>query len=487
MLLRLEHVGPLREAEIDLSKDLIILTGPNNTGKTYLAWSVYGLHRMRFKPSGALTRWAKALLEPPEYQIDVGQLFERDQEEILGQIATDCESQIHQCFAAERGRFDGARIRITVSRDVIVISSPVVTVDVDNQSGEVDPGQRLIAILYSGGPYPGQLGLALTRGDPAALRVQLVAQVEPTVDRVKRISSSQETGELLAVAPREAIARIEGTFIIVVYRWLLHSMLPRCILFPAERIAVNIFARELAVGRTKLVEELVDASLEGQEEVSLAAVRSRAGSYPWPIRDSLETANSLAQITREETEYADLAAEIEQAVLGGKIGVSEHGGMFFSPDGAPDQRLEVHLTASVVKSLSSLVFYFRHQARKGDFLIIDEPELNLHPDNQRKVARLLAKAVRRGFKIMMSTHSDYITRELNHLVMLSKLPADEARELGYDPGCALEPKQLGVYLFNEHTAQPIPVEETGFSVQTIDDEINAMNVDAQRLYARVIG
>jgi hypothetical protein len=87
----------------------------------------------------------------------------------------------------------------------------------------------------------------------------------------------------------------------------------------------------------------------------------------------------------------------------------------------------------------------------------------------------------------MSTHSDYLIRELSHMIMLSKLPAEGARDLGYDPECALDPEQVGVYLFNEHTAKPVPVDDTGFSVQTIDDAINTMNVDAQRLYARVVG
>jgi predicted ATPase len=56
MFFRAQNLGPLRDAEIDLSKDLIVLAGPNNSGKTYLAWSVYGLHRMIPKLETALAR-----------------------------------------------------------------------------------------------------------------------------------------------------------------------------------------------------------------------------------------------------------------------------------------------------------------------------------------------------------------------------------------------------------------------------------------------
>ncbi len=216
-------------------------------------------------------------------------------------------------------------------------------------------------------------------------------------------------------------------------------------------------------------------------------VRRKAGRYPWPIRDSLKTANDLANLSKEEGPFAALADELERAVLGGEVVVSELGGMLFLLRGDGSGRLQMHLTASVVKSLSSLVFYFRHLARRGDFVVVDEPELNLHPDNQRKLTRILAKAVRLGFKVMMSTHSDYVLRELNHLIMLSQLPADEAQALGYDPKSALAPKQIGVYLFNEQHAYPVPVEETGFSIKTIDDVVSQLNADEQRLYTRLSG
>jgi hypothetical protein len=93
--------------------------------------------------------------------------------------------------------------------------------------------------------------------------------------------------------------------------------------------------------------------------------------------------------------------------------------------------------------------------------------------------------VQLGFKVMMSTHSDYVLRELNHLIMLSKLPEGEAQRLGYDPQCAIDRERIGVYLFNGQHAAPVPVEETGFSIQTIDDEVNRLNADEQRLYARL--
>ena len=60
----------------------------------------------------------------------------------------------------------------------------------------------------------------------------------------------------------------------------------------------------------------------------------------------------------------------------------------------------------------------RHLVKEKDYLIIDEPELNLHPENQVKIAKLLVRLVNSGVKVIISTHSDYITKEFNNLLML---------------------------------------------------------------------
>ncbi|TAH21648.1 MAG: hypothetical protein EAZ08_02790 [Cytophagales bacterium] len=40
MIFKIQNLGAVKEAEIDLSKDLILLCGHNNTGKTYVAYAV---------------------------------------------------------------------------------------------------------------------------------------------------------------------------------------------------------------------------------------------------------------------------------------------------------------------------------------------------------------------------------------------------------------------------------------------------------------
>ena len=477
MFFRVQNLGPLRDAEIDLSKDLIVLTGPNNSGKTYLAWSVYGLHRMRFglQAIPVVESWAKALLEAPDHSVDFNELFARDGQEMLATIASDCRSKLHLCFAAGNEQFAGATVSVRSESHGLNSVDPR-SAGIVGLNGETylklflasaDTTTRFFFALFN------QFGSRSKVVDLLQLGQGLEAAWGPTTVLLSQGLSAAERAMMpqrVALLLRMELARV---------------LFPNSIIFPAERIALNLFAKELTLKRNALVDEMVDADLDEQPEKPLELIRRKAGRYPWPIRDGLTVASDLASLSRERTTFADLADDLERAILGGTVSISEEGEFLYSPGAATESRFAIHLTASVVKSLTSLVFYFRHLAKKGDFLIIDEPELNLHPENQRKIARILAKAVRRGFKVMISTHSDYVLRELNHLVMLNKLPAEEAKELGYDPEFALDPTRVGVYLVDEHRAESIPIAETGFSIKTIDAIVNQLDIDEQRLYARL--
>jgi ABC-type multidrug transport system ATPase subunit len=109
-------------------------------------------------------------------------------------------------------------------------------------------------------------------------------------------------------------------------------------------------------------------------------------------------------------------------------------------------------SSSAVRSLLDVGFYLTHVAQPGDLLMVDEPELNLHPENQRKVARLFARLLNIGVKVFITTHSDYIIKELNTLIMpgREKPHLDEIRTReGYRIDEMLSADQLRVYIAEE--------------------------------------
>lgn len=48
------------------------------------------------------------------------------------------------------------------------------------------------------------------------------------------------------------------------------------------------------------------------------------------------------------------------------------------------------------------------KARKGDLLILENPEAHIHPKGQRQIGELIARAAANGIQIIMETHSDHI-------------------------------------------------------------------------------
>jgi predicted ATPase len=123
-------------------------------------------------------------------------------------------------------------------------------------------------------------------------------------------------------------------------------------------------------------------------------------------------------------------------------------------------------------------FYIKHLAKEGDILIIDEPELNLHPANQRKLAKLFSRLIKCGIKLLMTTHSDYLIKELNNLIVLNNSFASKEELMGkynYTDLDVLDKNRVKVYIAENHTLTPAKITDIGIEVGTFDREIIEMN------------
>jgi len=95
--------------------------------------------------------------------------------------------------------------------------------------------------------------------------------------------------------------------------------------------------------------------------------------------------------------------------------------------------------------------------------------------------------VNAGFKVLISTHSDYIIRELNNLMMLNKkgnekLVSKLMKKYSYSANMLLDHNKVGSYLFSNNTVEELAVSNSGFEVSTIDHEINILNNSAREIY-----
>ena len=207
--------------------------------------------------------------------------------------------------------------------------------------------------------------------------------------------------------------------------------------------------------------------------------------YADPIQDYIQYLNKIGATKKDKSPYRDYALDIQKKILNGKYDVDVQGNVSFFPYRTNNKKLPLHFSSSTVKTLFGLVFYLEHVAEEGDFLMIDEPELNLHPDNQRQVARILAQLVNAGLKVVVSTHSDYFIRELNNLIMLkSDFPGvgQLQNEFGYLTNELLDRSRVSAYLFDKNSILTMEIDDEGIIAETFDDVTNKLNNSSNKIY-----
>lgn len=436
MKLKLKNIGTLKQAEIDLSKDLIILAGPNNTGKTYAAYTVYGICDLLKSNSILLEDFElRSKLRPTKESFNVIEFIDNVIKSISKTITENSSKLLTNIFTS--GDFKDSDIQIFL--DNKALSQFLTNTSVDINGFLKDEKDNSIKF------------------DITLMTFRNTLEFSPTR------SLYESFGHIFNKA--------------------MNFYFNNLYINTAERSAINIFSKELSIKRNNIVDQLLE--LRDAKNGDANQLLGKLQRYPLPIRDSLAISEDLANLSRNKSEYGFLADRIEEVLLDGKITTSKDGEVQYSPNKSKVKNLSIHLTASIVKSLSNLVFYFRHIAQKGDFIIIDEPELNLHPDNQRKVARLFGEIINQGFKVMISTHSDYIIRELNNLIML-KSGGEKAEYLigkyGYEEKQLIDYQRVGAYLFNHNKNISLEVTKTGFEVDTIDEVINELNNASEEIY-----
>ena len=147
-------------------------------------------------------------------------------------------------------------------------------------------------------------------------------------------------------------------------------------------------------------------------------------------------------------EMSGIAAVLENEVLHGEIEARRPAGGYpnfrYRPQGA-DRTLRMSQASSMVSELAPLVLFLRGVVQPGDTLIIEEPEAHLHPAAQTKVALTLARLVRAGVRVIITTHSDWLLEQIGNLIR-----EGEVMKLGKnktEPTTWLTQEEVGAWWF----------------------------------------
>lgn len=421
MKFRFKNLGVIREAELELG-DMTIVCGRNNTGKTYVAYATFGF----------LDYWHDSVsIALPEGLIDSVmakgvalvsiEALLKDHKKILNRTAKNYSRIIDRVLSGNKKLFEGAGISVSADARENLVSNGNGKDEVDFRAGSAK--KSLLEVKRTADGESIQISLLVNQGDED-------------------------------IPPPPLIERMAG---VAIKNIAFKGQLPRPFVSSAERTGAAMFQKELDFTRNRIVDLLKDRN----SKISPLHLLGRfSAEYPVPVRENVDFIRDLPNIVERESFLLQKHPRVLQRfkdIVGGEYTVSEFGHIQFTPANQKGVKLEMTESSSAVRSLLDLAFYLRHIARPGDLLIVDEPELNLHPENQRLLARLFATLVNHGIKVFMTTHSDYIVKELNTLLRLNR-PGDKrlaavAKREGYDNSELLAVRQLKVYMTQESPAR----------------------------------
>ncbi len=262
---------------------------------------------------------------------------------------------------------------------------------------------------------------------------------------------------------------------------LVFNHFPRPFILTAERTGIQQFQTELDKNRSDLITTLTNTR-------DLALLDEQVSRFALPLKDNIDFARKSSHVIKSnsflKTEKPELTAYIEE-MLGVQYDIIA--GQKVVRDKTTDQALPYYMSSTSVRALSDLHLWLKHEADKGDILFIDEPELNLHPGNQIKIARLLVRLINNGIKVFITTHSDYIIKELNNLLMLTDdFPKALMNELGYTNDDILHEEDLRAYIAHNGTVSRVETDELGMIQSGFDDAIVQINETSDKIASAII-
>lgn len=146
-------------------------------------------------------------------------------------------------------------------------------------------------------------------------------------------------------------------------------------------------------------------------------------------RPTIEFLKLLATGADDRSGFVAEAEALEEA-LGGEIVKHSRAGFNqyeYRMKGA-SVALPMSIVSTVVSELAPIVLVLKH-SEKLPFLVIEEPEAHLHPKVQRMLAVVIARLIRKGVRVVLTTHGDLFCHQLNNLVKLGALPVAKRRAL----------------------------------------------------------
>ena len=462
-----KNLGPINEAELELG-DLTIIAGRNNTGKTYVAYTLYGF----------LERWSEWPLFPEFLDELSQQPLSSDTSSRLPSMTNIAKTVMKEGQAkwfVNRETLN--KERKVIMREVARFFSKEELANVFSSSTEDFEGASIEVVIEDEFPECARSKtLEFPTGDAFTL----------TYGDGEMCLSRSKMGRRQSLPARGLAIALSGLYIDFLF-----PEFPEPFILSAERFGISLFYKELDFTKNRLVEALQELGKDSERERfgPYLIIDKMASRYALPIRDNIDYTRDIPDLQKQRSELYDskLFNDIRD-IMGGSYRSSGDDIRFKSKARKGGFDIPLHIASSSARGLSDLYFFLRHAAKKNQLLIIDEPESHLDTANQIQLARLLARAVHAGLKVLITTHSDYLIKEINNLLMLSESFKDKPKvlkKLKYSEHDFLKPDAVRAYVAENNSLTRCTIERYGINMPVFDTTIDAINRVSSELESRL--
>ncbi len=460
MKLVVKNYGAIKEGTIDLSKKLYLFVGYNNTGKTYLTKLIYEI----FNPD-TLNEFSNS-----SYNKNCNEFnYENSGKLILTKKLIDAilknYSDYLQEIVIQKHLKIGSTVRIAFEYTIE-----------DVQKSELKSGVKI--------------GFAQTEIEEIEVYNLIKAknsleisfehlQIEDIVSKLPydffdKIPKNRFEEEINSIKND-----ISKTVVVSLLNLLLQNE-ERPFFLPSNRIAILENAEELKKQedrRKKELSELILDLLENQsykqDLISKLLAKKSESEHPTYINNLINEVLTLRSNKDDEfvlkgTGFYDALLPKLIQILGGEI-IYEKSAAFSSRveklkiNQEDVDHIRMDLASSSVNQLSTLFLFLKYWAKpERNFLMIDEPEENLHPENQILLVNLLLEFITTNNRLLITTHSPLVAEMVNNYLILGQLETREKliEELEL-PNIDINPANTGIYYFQGETVVEHRIENYG--------------------------
>ncbi len=465
-----ENFGPIEKAEIDL-RPLTIFVGESNTGKTYLASLIYALFRYfeginqfpwsyHISPSIAFTYRRRNL--PIDNQAELDQEIGETLEKLN---RNNCPF-----------RFSDLPDRIRLRLESKLNRSELITEELQ-RCLELESFANLIRL--SGGLF-NQLKVSLHVWE----QKQKLWHFEMLHYGPSSNAEGSVNGDIILRSDVNPVPESPYDFddlLSLLRKGRFNA--PNTYYLPAARSGI-INSQGLIV--SSVIDRVAQIGYKNLPRIS---------AFSGMTADFIKLIIEYGEKNKSLPEIEEIATVLEEEVLYGKIkvqrhGTTEHPQFYYHPRKA-GIRLGMNSSSSMVSELAPLIMLLRGIVKPGDTLIIEEPEAHLHPRAQTKIAMTLARLVRAGVRVIITTHSDWLLEQIGNLVREGEVMKLDENYIE-PPSTWLMEEDVGAWRF--HTDKP--VEEINFDLISgfephdygeVAEELYNRSVDLRTLLMKKMG